>query len=108
MKQLEHPAWLDDAVKKPDAHAVHDVAPPTEYSPAAQSEQALSADAVPCGEMYVPAAQYVFVMHDDATAAENFPLAQSVHAGMVPPAPYFPATQSAHARSLVAVQAAVV
>ena len=75
--------------------------------PAAQSEQALSADAVPCDEMCVPAAQYVFVMHDDATAAENFPLAQSVHAVMVPPAPYFPATQSAHARSLVAVQAAV-
>ena len=75
--------------------------------PATQSEQALSADAVPCDEMYVPAAQYVFVIHDDATAAEYFPLAQSVHAVIVPPAPYFPATQSAHARSLVVVQAAV-
>ena len=75
--------------------------------PDPQSEQALSADAVPCDEMYVPAAQYVFVMHDDATAAEYFPLAQSVQTVIVPPAPYFPATQSSHARSLVVVQAAV-
>ena len=58
--------------------------------------------------MYVPAAQYVFVMHDDATAAEYFPLSQSVQAMMVPPTPNFPATQSAHARSLVVVQAAAV
>ena len=75
--------------------------------PAAQSEQALSADAVPCDEMYVPAAQYVWVIHDDVTAAEYFPLAQSVHAVIVPPAPYIPGTQSAHARSLVVVQATV-
>ena len=60
-----------------------------EYLPAAQIEQALSADAVPCDEMYVPAAQYVFVMHDDDTAAEYFPLAQSVHSVMVPNSCFF-------------------
>jgi hypothetical protein len=38
-------------VKKPDAQGVHDVAPPTEYEPAKQSEHVLSADAVPCEEM---------------------------------------------------------
>ena len=49
----------------------------------------------------------MWVVHADAKAAEYFPIAQSVHAVIVPPAPYFPAMQSAHSRSLVAVQAAV-
>ena len=57
VKQLEHPACLVDAVKKPAAQAVHAVAPPTEYDPAEQSEHTLSVDVVPCDDMYVPAAQ---------------------------------------------------
>ncbi len=57
--------------------------------------------------MYDPAAQYACVMHDDATASEYFPTAQSAQPETVPPPPYFPATQSAHARSFVVLQAAV-
>ena len=96
MKQLEHPACLVAAVKKPAAHAVHNDTPPTEYVPASQSEQALSADAVPCDEMCVPAAQYVFVMHDDAPAAALYdPEAQPAHDD-APPIENIPATQDSH------------
>ena len=90
VKQLEHAACLEETVKKPAAQAVHDVAPPTENVPATQLEQALSADAVPCDEMCVPAAQYVWVIHDEATTSEYFPLAQLVHSS-VAPALYVPA-----------------
>jgi hypothetical protein len=94
-------------VKKPEAQGVHDVAPPTEYEPARQSEHKLSADAVPGSEIEVPAAQYVCVVHDEARAAEYFPLAQAVHTLAMPPAPCVPASQSAHKLLLVAVQTAV-
>jgi hypothetical protein len=107
VKQLEHPACFVDAVKKPGEQSEHDDAPPTENVPAKQSEQILSVDEVPCDEMCVPAAQYVWVVHDEATAAENFPLAHSVHAATVPPALSFPAAQSAHALSTVEVHATV-
>jgi hypothetical protein len=96
VKQLEHPACLVDAVKKPAAQAVHDGTPPIEYWPATQFEQEASAISVPVVEMYVPAAQNVWVVHDEAAAAEYFPLAQSVHT-LAPPAEYFPATHSTQA-----------
>ena len=47
------------------------------------------------------------MVHDAAAAAEYFPLAQSVHAVMVPPDPDVPGEQSAHVLSLVVLQAAV-
>ena len=105
--QLEHAACFVDAVKNPDAHAVHNKAPPIEYLPASQSAQALSAIRVPTIEMYEPAAQYVCVVQDDAAAAEYFPLVQSVHAVIVPPAPILPAVQSEHDLSTVVVHATV-
>ncbi len=71
----------------------HDVAPPIEYFPAAQSEQETSAIRVPLVETYVPAMQNVCVVHEKAVAAEYFPLAQSVHA-LAPPDEYFPGTHS--------------
>ena len=48
-------------------------------------------------------------MVQDAAAVvdEYFPASQSVHAKMVPPLPLFPAAQSAHDLSIVALQAAV-
>ncbi len=91
----------------PLVQSLQDVAPPAEALPAAQFVQALSAIREPTVEMYEPAAQYVWVVQDDAAEAEYFPLVQSVHAVIVPPAPILPAVQSEHDLSTVVVHATV-
>jgi hypothetical protein len=78
------------------------------YFCAGQSVQVRSVVADPASEMYLPATHVVLSTHTVAgSASSSQVVSEQATAGSVPPAQYWPASQSAHTALLVDVAGAV-